>query len=243
MSFKYFLYQQFKHVSNFKDTKTSKIQTFLCILSNFTLIHSCLEEGRSRWDSTCCAGILVSCATACLSLDTVPESGTATPTLMQWEHLPWYTTVTYSGLQHTTAQINWLFPKPRLDRGFKDRRRPLILASSLSDVSLLGLTLSFIASVQTLGSRLITFFGYSELLLLFFSLIDIVLLVREIRSHLTVCEVPGLAVRCRGKDQRCCSVSGSEGKSEKTCTETRGEMQLERYFFRKNSGTDARRLQ
>lgn len=49
------------------------------------------------------------------------------------------------------------------------------------------------------------------------SLINILTVRNEIdRSHLTVCEVLGLAVRCKGKDQRCCSVSGSEGKSGMT---------------------------
>lgn len=39
----------------------------------------------------------------------VPDKGTATPTLMQLEHFPWYTTVTYSGLQQQKDWVNWLF--------------------------------------------------------------------------------------------------------------------------------------
>lgn len=53
----------------------------------------------------------------------------------------------------------------------------------------------------------------------FCSLINILAVKNETeQSPLTVCEVLGLAVRCRGKDQRCCSVSGSEGKSGMTYT-------------------------
>lgn len=60
-------------------------------------------------NGTCWAGILVSCATAFRSLDMVPDKGTATPTLIQLEHFPWYTTVTYSGLQHGRTAVNGLF--------------------------------------------------------------------------------------------------------------------------------------
>lgn len=57
---------------------------------------------------TCSEGILVSWATAFLSLETVLERGTATPTLIQWEHFPWYTTVTYRGLggTHRTIELS-----------------------------------------------------------------------------------------------------------------------------------------
>lgn len=61
------------------------------------------------------------------------------------------------------------------------------------------------------------FFGYKD----FFFLSDRYGLIHKLDTEpLTVCEVPGLAVRCRGKDQRCCFVSGSEGRSERTYTET-----------------------
>lgn len=55
--------------------------------------------------NTWSGGTFVSRETASLSLETVLLRGTATPILMQWEYLPWYTTVTYRGLKdkHTST--------------------------------------------------------------------------------------------------------------------------------------------
>lgn len=52
------------------------------------------RRAQARPALTCSVGILVSEDTASRSLATVPAMGTATPMRMQWEHFPWYTTVT-----------------------------------------------------------------------------------------------------------------------------------------------------
>lgn len=59
--------------------------------------------------STWSGGILVSRETASLSLETVLLRGTATPILIQWEYLPWYTTVTYRGLGGTETHTQEMF--------------------------------------------------------------------------------------------------------------------------------------
>lgn len=60
------------------------------------------------WMDTWSGGIFVWHETASLSLETVLLRGTATPILMQWEYLPWYTTVTYRGLRdkHTDTALH-----------------------------------------------------------------------------------------------------------------------------------------
>lgn len=95
-----------------------------------------------------------------------------------------------------------------------DRRR-LILAFSCQIFH--GFCLCWVYHERQVENRNIFcfVFKYSDL----FSLINNLAVMNYTdEGNLTVCEVLGLAVKCRGKDQRCCSVSGSEGKSGMTYT-------------------------
>lgn len=115
------------------------------------------------------------------------------------------------------TQINWLFHEHSCTDGSKTDGTFLILAFVLSDFSwrASGFDILFKAGYRH-GGRVCAIFGCRGLFQCQKTK-DIVLLQHQMYwSHLTQCEVPGLAVRCRGKGQRCCSVSGSEGKLGRT---------------------------
>lgn len=84
----------------------------------------------------------------------MPDRGTATPTFMQLEHFPWYTTVTYSGLQTDKAlALIGCFPstvapdRSKTDAGF------CFLVFFLSNFSFLLSDLSGFDSLCIAGHR------------------------------------------------------------------------------------------